>query len=639
MFKGLKNKVIIMVFLRAVISFCLLTSLFANAAIELVEEPVTKGDISLFGESTLFFKVEDYGAIANDELNDFEAINNTIIAALESSSTTQPVAVELTANGKYIIDIPDSHTKAQAFSFSAADKVLWIKGNNSKLVSPQLNRGFFRFDKFKAIYVSGLTFDLETMPHSLSKIIEIDEKGVSITTKGFPALNTLAPDDSFFSEPSLTGKFGFFLDSGAKHSSLKGKIVNNSAITVVVQSINKLDDNTYKYTFGNAKYLSGIRPGDLFIRMARTNGRGTFKFTANEMVHVESVKIHASAAGSFNATGNKSVTFDHVTVKPKSGRYYATNADSFHLKNNRSVYIDNAVQESIGDDFINISQNTSLNIESIIDNKITLRNRLSLASYNIGDTIDFFDGINAVILGSANIIAIDSSGNKITFTLSHLVPAEFDTNKRHWMQNSSFEGVVIKNSRFIKSRRHGILVRYPRVLIKNNTIRFNSGAGIAINTENGTTGSFSEDYIGNNITIDNNVFERNAFNALHNSPENEDSAQISMYVQGDGELSKKRLLHDIVIKNNTFNFWVRKGIFIHSVDKVHVSNNKFINRVRSPYVIQDHVIELSVASNVNIIGNSSTKDNKGSISFVKVGSNTEMVSVNMNCISKAVVCN
>lgn len=627
-----------MVFLRAVILFCLLMSLFANAAIELVEEPVTKGDISLFGESTLFFKVEDYGAIANDDLNDFEAINNTIRAALESSSATQPVAVELTSNGKYIIDIPDSHTKAQAFSFSAADKVLWIKGNNSKLVSPQLNRGFFRFDKFKAIYVSGLTFDLETMPYSLSKITAIDEKDISITTKGFPALNVLAPDDSFFSEPSLTGKFGFFLDSGAKHSSLKGKIVNNSAITVAVQSINKLGDNVYKYTFGNAKYLSGIRLGDLFIRMARTNGRGTFKFTANEMVYVESVKIHASAAGSFNATGNKSVTFDHVTVKPKLGRYYATNADSFHLKNNRSIYIDNAVQESVGDDFINISQNTSLNIVSVNANKITLSNGLSLASYQVGDVIDFFDSVNALTLGSVNILAIESTGNQKVFTFSHPIPAEFDVDKSHWIQNSSFEGVVIKNSRFVKSRRHGILVRYPRVLIKNNTIRFNSGSGIAINTENGTTGRFSEGYIGHSITIIDNVLERNSFNSLHNSPEHDDFAQISMYIQGDGVLSEQKLLQDIVIKNNTFKFWVRKGIFIHSAREVDVINNEFISRVRSPYVTQDNVIEVSAASNINITGNSSTKDNMPEKPFVKVAENTNQVHLSNNCVTDTASC-
>ena len=627
-----------MVFLRVVISLCLLISVYANAAIELVEEPVTKGDISLFGSSTLYFKVEDYGAVANDGVDDFDAINRTIIAALESSSATQAVAVVFIANGKYIIDIPASHTQAQAFSFTGEDKVLWIKGNNSQLVSPQLNRGFFRFDKFKTIYVSGLTFDLETMPHSLSKITAIDDEGISITTKGFPGLNTLAPDDGFFAEPSLTGKFGFFLDSGAKHPSLKGKIVNNSAITVAVKSISKRGDNTYKYTFGNAKYLSGISLGDLFIRMARTNGRGIFKFTANETVYVEKVKIHASAAGSFNATGNKSVTFDRVTVKPRTGRYYATNADSFHLKNNRSIYIDSAFQESVGDDFVNISQNTSLNIESINGNQITLRNGLSLASYIIGDTIDFFDSINAVTLGSATILAIARTGNKITFTLSDSIPAEFDANKSHWMQNTSFDGVVIKNSRFIKSRRHGILVRTPRVLLKNNTIKFNSGAGIAINTENGTTGSFSEGYIGHTITITDNVLERNSFNALHNSPEHEDFAQISMYIQGDGVLSQKKLLHDIVIKNNTFKFWVRKGIYIHSARDVDVINNQFINRVRFPYVPQDNVIAVSAASNINITGNSSTKDNMPSKPFVNVAGNTEHVNINNNCVTSASSC-
>ncbi|MGI2258687.1 hypothetical protein [Shewanella sp. GXUN23E] len=605
--------------------------LFVSQLTAFAAEPVSKGDISEFSGSITNINVRDYGATPNDGISDYTAITQALNYALSLSSSSQPVSLTFDA-GTYNLANSDT-SDIYFFSRSGPDKKLWIKGNGTVLVSSSINKGFFQFEDFNKVLISGVTLDLETQPNSVSRIDSINTSNNSIDVTWLADSKSLAPNASAFSETS--SNYGFFLDSGSQHANLKGKILNNSNITSAVSDVTALGNNRYRVKFPQSRLIQGVTQGGLFFRTARVNGSTSIRLHANHTAYVKDVTIHASSAGTFNCAGNHSLTFENITVNPGQGRYYATNADGFHLKTNRRIYIDNAYMESIGDDMLNMSQSSAVNVlEWLSSSSIKVRYNSGLNAYQVGDQVHFFDSINAEILARRQITAISRVDNTVTLSFNGDIPSSFGQSDDIWMQNFSFEGAVIKNSSFLKSRRHGLLIRHPNVLITNNNIKFNSGNGIAINTENGTDGNFSEGYIGHHVDITNNLFERNSFNAGMLAADYETPGQIALYIQGNNALSENKVIYVVNILQNTFKNWVSQAISVTSARNITIDDNQFDTRVSAGYITQRNIVGVDAVNNVKVRNNSSINDIKPNLPFVGTTSLSTSITENSNTISR-----
>ncbi|SED14097.1 Por secretion system C-terminal sorting domain-containing protein [Tenacibaculum sp. MAR_2009_124] len=591
-------------------------------------------DLSIFDDpNTLQVYVNDFGATPNDIVFDDSAVINAIDYALENFGENKTVVINFEENGIYRFNSDDS--SLMMFRFNGFDSTINIKfnGNGATLMSHQLNKGFFRMTRFNKVCFTNLNFDFIEMPHSISKITSIDRTNNSIMVDWLSDSNTIKPDHSIFASGTLSSDYGYFLNSGDKYAHLRGKIVDNSLITVPTRSITNVSGNSYKIDFAQEDHIEGISEGDLFLLNARTNGTTTFRLDKINNVVFDNITIYASSTGTFNVSESNNLSFDNVKVKPKSGRIYATNADGFHLKNNRRISITNSHVESIGDDIVNISQSTKSRIDSISGNVATLPLH-AYYTYKVNDNIAFYDAIEANILKRAKIVAIDTIGGKRTFTFSESIPTQFSDNLegRYWMQNYSFKNVTISGNKFLKSRRHGVLVRHGDVNITNNVVRLNSGSAVSLNIENGTTGSFKEGFLSNNVTIADNFFQRNAFNSRYLSlDESVYNADISIFVRGNGVPTNNILINKINILNNQFNNWNRKAIYATSTRNLIIKGNSFERRLKLG--VNDAVIELDAIWKGEVSGNVSFKDSEDNRELVTITTNTKRVTIEDNCVT------
>ncbi|CAM1373236.1 T9SS type A sorting domain-containing protein [Tenacibaculum xiamenense] len=597
-------------------------------------------DISIFDNpNTLQVNVNDFGAVANDNGFDDSAVVDAINYAIANLGENKTAVINFEENGLYRFN--SNSTSLMMFQFNGSNSTINIKinGNGATLMSHQLNKGFFRMSKFNFVYFTDLTFDFIEMPHSISKITSIDTSNNSIIVDWLSNSNTIKPDHSIFSSGTLSSDFGFFLNSGDKHAHLKGKIVDNSLITVPTREITRLSGNSYKIDFARADHIEGISEGDLFLLKARTNGSTTFRLDRANHVVFDNITIYASSTGTFNVSESNDLSFNNINIRPKNGRIYATNADGFHLKNNRKIRITNSHVESIGDDVINISQSSKSRIESISGNVATLPLH-AYFTYKVGDNIAFYDAISANIEERANITAIDTVGGKRTFTFSKPIPSNYtkDSDERFWVQNYGFKNVTISNNTFMKSRRHGILVRYGDVSITNNLVRLNSGSAVSLNIENGTTGNFKEGFLSNNVTISDNIFQRNAFNSRYLSlDEPVYNADISIFVRGQGTPTKKTRINKINILNNQFKNWNRKAILATSTRNLVIKNNIFERRLKLG--VNESVIELDAIWKGEVSGNISFRDSEDDRDLVSTTSDTKKVTINNNCVTSGAMSN
>ncbi len=597
-------------------------------------------DFSVFEDpNTLQVHVNDFGATPNDNDFDDSGVRAAFEYALANLGENKTAVISFEENGVYNFNSESSDL--MMFQFNGANSTINIKvnGNGATLLSHQLNKGYFRMSRFNTLFFTNLKFDFVKMPHSISKITSIDEANNSITVDWLSDSNTIEPDHPIYSAGTLSSDFGFFLNSGEKFPYLKGKIVENSSITVPTQNITKTSGNSYKIDFAGADHIEGVSVGDLFLLKARTNGSTTFRFDKINNVAFDDITIYASSTGTFNVSESNDLSFNDINIRPKNGRIYATNADGFHLKNNRKISITNSHVESIGDDIINISQSSKFRGVKTDDFKITVPLH-AYYTYRVGDNIAFYNAIQAQIIKRANIVKIDTVGGKRVFEFDKSIPEQFSENlsEDFWMQNYNFKNATISNNRFLKSRRHGILVRHGNVNIVNNIVKFNSGSAISLNIENGTTGSFKEGFLSNNITISDNVFQRNAFNSRYlDSMELVYNADISVFVRGNKVPTNNILINKINILNNHFKNWNRKAIYATSTRNLIIKNNLFERRLKLG--LNGNVIELDAIYKGEVSGNFSFIDSEDERKIYSNTSKTRLVTYKDNCVTSGPMSN
>ena len=121
--------------------------------------------------TTTSISVSSYGAIVDDGLNDIDAIQNAINAAVNIGTIENPVRL-IFENGTY--DLMPDDSNSHSISIVDANGVLW-DGQNAEFLIHNPTVGFLSLLRCKSTIIKDLSVDYATLPFTQGKITNVNK--------------------------------------------------------------------------------------------------------------------------------------------------------------------------------------------------------------------------------------------------------------------------------------------------------------------------------------------------------------------------------------------------------------------------------------------------------------------------------
>lgn len=517
--------------------------------------------------TTNTISVANYGAIANDGLDDKVAIQNAINAAVSASSAQNPVRLVF-ESGTY--DLMPDESNTHAIQMTDANWVLW-DGQNAAFLVHNPSIGFLSLLRCKNTIIKDITIDYAQLPFTQGVVTKVDIANGFFEFKvdaNFPL-----PTETYFAESNQ--RWGLF--KNANGSLVKGSnnyIPHNRFFELV-------GDRTYKYGGQTNGTLQSIKVGNYFVHMARNNGKTLISNTSGKNLTYLNVTGHASPAGGFNARESEEWNVINCQIKLKEGRVHTLNADAMHVNGGKfGPWVENSLFEGFADDCMNLKY-TKREITTINSpNQITVKN-----SVFVGEIMEFYNPREGVSLGTASVTGVQAlGGNLFRLTLSNNINITNITDPDHqladkaYIENRSNESFIFRNNIVRNSRRYGILIQSKYALIENNLFQNLSQSGIRI--ENGV--DWGEGFRADEIEIKNNTFENCGFDSDFIKDESASTITIDfMKLKNNCNTSTTwcgvqttdwqghsniRILNNKILYN-------KRGVYLKNIDGLTFSNN------------------------------------------------------------------
>ena len=514
-------------------------------------------------------KLSDFGAVPNDGKNDA----NAIIKALNFCKK-----VSLTGTGSKLIfkkgtyDLFTNKNKSHLIELNNASNIL-IEGNGAEIIIHDPLKGFFSVFKSKNIIVKDLFIDYDPLPFTQGKVVAVDLEQRTFDFKvdeGFPSLKS-----EMFQKASRV--WGMLMDAN-----IPGKLKDRAPNLYKAKSIKELSSNIFRIKINSLRLLKHIEVGDLYVHLARSNGKTIFKSSSSKNITYLNVTSYSSPAGSYSAFNMEEWNIIGCQVKMKTGRIHSANADCVHVNGGTfGPWIENSLFEGYSDDAINMKATKAHILEQISPTELVVKQTVKK-----GDVIRIFNPRKGILIGKFEVIENEFLGNaKMHITLNNPIgqKLEVGSTKKHdiaYLDTKSNESFVIRNNTFRNARRYGILLQNSFGIIERNVFQNLSQSAISIN--NGV--DWGEGFIAHNITINQNIFNNCGYDATYLKEYNAAAIRMRVTKLKDLEVTRKwngvetadwQGLENIIITNNTF-LYNRRAISIEcSVNSV-VKLNKFI---------------------------------------------------------------
>lgn len=514
-------------------------------------------------------KLSDFGAVPNDGKNDA----NAIIKALNFCKK-----VSLTGTGtklifkKGIYDLFTNKNKSHLIELNNANNIL-IEGNGAEIIIHDPLKGFFSVFKSKNIIVKDLFIDYDPLPFTQGKVVAVDLKQRTFDfeiDEGFPSLNS-----EMFQKASSV--WGMLMDP-----QIPGKLKDSAPNLYKAKSFKELSPNTFRIKINALFLLKHLAVGDLYVHIARSNGKTIFKSSSSKNVTYLNVTSYSSPAGSYSAFNMEEWNIIGCQVKMKTGRIHSANADCVHVNGGTfGPWIENSLFEGYSDDAINMKATKAHIVEQRSPTELVVKQTVKK-----GDAIRIFNPRKGILIGKFEVIENEFLGNaKMRITLNNPIgqKLEVGSTKKHdiaYLDTKSNESFVIRNNTFRNARRYGILLQNSFGIIERNVFENLSQSAISIN--NGV--DWGEGFIAHNITINQNIFNNCGYDATYLKEYNAAAIRMRVTKLKDLEVTSKwngvetadwQGLENIIITNNTF-LYNRRAISIECTVNSAVKLNKFI---------------------------------------------------------------
>jgi len=495
-------------------------------------------------------KVADFGAIPNDGKDDAVAIIKALDFCKKVSMTGTNTRLIFNKGAYDLFTIKDNNRPHFIF-LKNANNIL-IEGNGAEIIIHDPLKGFFSIFKSNNIIVKDLFIDYDPLPFTQGKILAVDIKNKSIDLKideGFPSLK-----HNMFQEAGRV--YGMIMDP-----TIPGKLKDGAQNLFNSKDFEEISTGVFRVKFVNAGLLKYFEVGDLYIHMARSNGKTIFNSNNSKNITYLNITSYSSPGGSYSARNMEEWNIIGCQVKLKPGRLHSANADCMHINGGTfGPWIENSLFEGYSDDAINMKSTRAFILEQKSPTQLVVKRAITKS-----DIIRLFNPRDGILIGKYEVIENKSLGEgKMLITLNNPIDQKLDIGetKQHdiiYVDTQSNESFVIRNNTFRNARRYGIYLQSSYGIIERNVFENLSQSGITIN--NGV--DWGEGFIAHDIVINQNIFNNCGYDSTY--LKDYDAATIKMKVTKlkDLEATGKfngvatadwQGIENITITNNTFSY-------------------------------------------------------------------------------------
>ena len=561
------------------------------------------------------FRVEDYGAVADDATDSGPGIRKAIAAAIASG---EPAKVVLKA-GVYRAGA-DPTEKLSRACFPIVDATdLSIEGVKGKteLIMTVPDKGCFRAFRSKNLWIRNVTIDYDPLPFTQGKIVAVNAEAGEFDLEldeGFPLLG-----EPWFA--TARSKWGMPFDP--KERRLKFGVVDS----LFMESYTLVRGRVFRMRAVRERKwaVSKLEVGDRWVQLARTRGPGGVGFWQCQDSGVEDVTVHASpsVAGLIVAC-EKGMVIRRLQARYRKGtkRLLTTNADALHCPANRvGPLIEECLFEGMADDSVNFYCRPNLVLEVLGPRKILVSRGVDIRP---GDRVQIIYPPTGRLKGEAKVIEVErqTRPRRYQLTLDRDIAdlkAGKDSRTADTLFNldASGEGYIIRNNVMRNHRRHGLLLRAGKGLIEGNRFENLAGLGIVITNEP----NWPEGPMGRDIVIRNNTFIGCGRVGYGHRP---NGGMITVQAQRIGyRLAEGHGARRITIEGNTIIDPLRVGIYIGSAEDVKIVNNTIKASAKARIVKDSIGVVLDQCGKVTIDKLTVTDPRPGAKAAVKILSSVE----------------
>jgi len=582
------------------------------------EAPLRSIDVS--AENVIY--AADFGAIANDRIDDHAAITDAIASAHHMEG---PVKLQF-APGIYNIDAL-SVSQTALFVINQRDDFV-LDGQGAQFFVSNPAASFFHvFDSERVVlqdfevdyverYSEGSTpaddvYRAITFTQGI--IQQVDLVGNSITLQVDPEV-TVAPGEEFFNKDTNPSGTGYAIDPD-----VAGRLKAGSQQRYLPIFGRELStDQIHRIYLVDA---GGLELGDRFVLQRRGQHNVIGIFGGSNQVTLSNVVASSSSSTFVSATRSSHINILDSHAMIKSGRWKGINADAVHIQDNReSVWIEDSTFDGVGDDASALYSLPSTILYIVAPNVLDLAtvNYSQIANsyeqrFVPGDKVLFYDPIEGAALREARVISSEAiqgdslsdfkTMNRVTFDqpitgaiASDSSDANGDSllgyrNDIQVFNRDLSKNGLIQNSSFANSRRFGTFLMAENIQIVDSSYTGLQNSAIAGHNQT----SWPLGNIPRDILIQNNDFNFNGFgdpylNDVHTR------AVVSFKLDRYRDLvvqEHSHLISNLTIADNRFRMWGKTALSVRNSQNVTITDNEFYFGGESADLDPSHAIEVA----------------------------------------------
>ena len=436
------------------------------------------------------FHVRDFGAVPNDGINDYDAIQAAIQAMGKGSAELQFEPGTYNADpggGAY------SEKDPPVMIFQSLENAV-IDGQGALILIERPNIGFSRTYNCRNLIVRNFSVDYDPLPFSQGTIIAANplEKWIDVKADaGFPDL-----DDSLFTS---YGSWGMLKDPA-----FPGKLKDGAPNVLFRSSCKKIGENVFRIVL-NKPFDDFLKVGDRYAQISRA--AGGCEYHGNENITFDHITFYAVPGSLFVGSETSRLNVLNCRGKLKENRLLLSGADGVHCQAARvGPWVEGCEFEGLSDDCLNIYSLPFYITKILVPNRFQMTRTERLLP---GDPLVFFRPQTGEVLAETEVLSVD--GNIVTLkdhvTGLHLAPEGTPYDHHSWKiydhaynPNATGNYFVYRNNYLHDGRRFGGFIKASYGLIENNRFERLSDSALQIQNEP----DWPEGFWAQNLVIRNN---------------------------------------------------------------------------------------------------------------------------------------
>ncbi len=508
--------------------------------------------------------VSDFGAFADDDLDDRTAIQNAL-TALASADVSTTLEFE---PGKYLLGSTNESPSAMLVAENLTNAVLELNGAELVVRSPL--SGFLKLLHCENIIVRNGTVDYDPAPHTEGIIQAVDEDSGTIDVEireGFPA-----PDLDYFEQAPAC--WGYLLDPA-----VPGRLKTGAGNYIGCSSVERVTNSLFRLTVPETTSWTNIEQGDRFALLARGYG-SLFYSSYSRQITAENLTSYNTPAGHYVSVMTEALNVLGCSSLIKSGFWKGGNADGVHCQTSRvGPWVEDCIFEGISDDSLVIYTRPYSVVEQLSQTRFQIvrysSENTGVSLYDgelqVGDVLDFLSPVDGVVFGTATVTAYDADEGIISLDspVSGVDPGIYKAKTQIW-NRSIGKGFVMKDNILRNSRRYGIYLKASDGLISGNRLAGLSSCAMALQNDPGVpNGPFCR-----NIDIVNNTIDYCGFDTGFLKYADIGTIRVTSRRLDFGDALSGVVHSNILIEGNSFNNLLRSPISLSNVDGSLIQNNR-----------------------------------------------------------------